>query len=47
MLSELKLYLISRFGSEAVNNCFYEIKSMALKTLRGVAKAMSNEQNCF
>ena len=39
--------MMSRFGSEPINACFYEIKNMIIKTLRSVSKTMSNEANCF
>ena len=41
-LTELKLYLMSKYGQEMVNGCFYEIKTIIIKTLRGVSKLMSN-----
>ena len=47
MLSKLKLYLISKYSKESVNESFYEIKSLVIKTLKSVSKAMSNEANCF
>ena len=42
MLSELKKYLLSKFGIEATNACFNEMKNLAIKTLKSVSKVMSN-----
>lgn len=39
--------MLSKFGIEATNACFNEIKNLAIKTLKSVSKIMSNEQNCF
>ncbi len=39
--------MLSKFGTEATNACFNEIKNLAIKTLKSVSKIMSNEQNCF
>lgn len=47
MLSQLKKYLITKYGVGAVHLAFYEIKKLVLKTLESVSKIMSSEQNCF
>ena len=42
MLSELKKYLLSKFGIEATNAWINKKKNLTIKTLKSVSKVMSN-----
>lgn len=46
-LRTLKTYLISKYGMGVVNNSFYEIQKLILKTLKCMSKIMTPEKNCF
>lgn len=46
-LKTLKTYLISKYGSSVVQNSFYEIQKLIVKTLKCMSKIISSEKNCF
>lgn len=43
----LKLYLISRYGAERVNECFYQIQQIFIKSFLSVQKVMINDKHCY
>jgi len=46
-LRTLKLYLISKYGQEKVNECFTQIQLLIVKTLQSVQKVIINDKHCF
>jgi tubulin polyglutamylase TTLL9 len=46
-LRQLKLYLMSKYGQEAVAECFRRIHSIFIRSLLAVAKIMINDKHCF
>jgi tubulin polyglutamylase TTLL9 len=47
LLSNLKLYMISKHGMEAVNRLFAAIQDVMLLSLMAVQKVMINDKHCF
>ena len=43
----LKLYMMSKYGHDRVNLCFYKIQQIFIKTLQSVQKSMINDKHCF
>mmetsp|Transcript_2707 Transcript_2707/g.7060 ORF Transcript_2707/g.7060 Transcript_2707/m.7060 type:complete len:335 (-) Transcript_2707:339-1343(-) len=46
-LRPLKMYLVSRHGQYAVNECFYNIQMLIIRSLQSVQKIMINDKHCF
>ena len=46
-LRNLKLYLISKFGEERVNESFSKIQKLIIHTYKSVQKVMINDKHCF
>mmetsp|Transcript_36756 Transcript_36756/g.58921 ORF Transcript_36756/g.58921 Transcript_36756/m.58921 type:complete len:435 (-) Transcript_36756:68-1372(-) len=46
-LRPLKLYLISKFGAERVNELFCEIQLTIIRSLQAVQKTIINDKHCF
>lgn len=38
---------VGRYGGKAVEDCFFSIQSLILKTLKSVQKHMPNDKHCF
>lgn len=43
----IKLYLMSKYGDEKVNECFVAIQDIIIKSLQSVAKTIINDKHCF
>ena len=43
----LKLYLTSRHGAEAVDDLFFEMQSLIVRSLKAVQPAIINDKHCF
>ena len=43
----MKLYLMSRYGPEKVNECYQQIQDLILRCLQSVAKTIINDKHCF
>lgn len=43
----IKFLKVGRYGSKAVEECFYNIQSLIIKTLKSVQKLMPNDKHCF
>jgi tubulin polyglutamylase TTLL9 len=46
-LRGMKLYLMSKYGSEKVSECFFLIQDLIIKTLQSVQKIITNDKHCF
>jgi len=46
-LRTLKLYLMSKYGQEAVCECFSNIQQVIIRSLQSVQKVMLNDKHCF
>jgi tubulin polyglutamylase TTLL9 len=46
-LDKLRLYILSRFGEEATEKCFFDIQELIIKTLIATCKVMVNDKRCF
>lgn len=46
-LRNLKLYMMSKHGSERINKLFYEIQMVIIKSLLSIEKIMINDKHCF
>jgi len=46
-LRTLKLYMISKFGADRVNECFYKIQRLIIHTYKSVQKIIINDKHCF
>lgn len=46
-LRSLKLYLTSRHGSEAINDLFYDMQNLIVRSLQAVAPVIINDKHCF
>jgi hypothetical protein len=46
-VGELKRYMITKHGTEAVNECFAGIQNIILNSLRSVANVIINDKHCF
>jgi tubulin polyglutamylase TTLL9 len=47
LLDKLRLYLTSKYGHERVDECFYNVQQIIIKTLSSVVKVMMNDKRCF
>lgn len=47
LLDKLRLYILSKFGEEASETCFFEIQELIIKTLIATAKVVANDKRCF
>jgi tubulin polyglutamylase TTLL9 len=43
----LRLYLTGKYGHEKVDECFYNVQQIIIKTLSSVTKVMMNDKRCF
>jgi tubulin polyglutamylase TTLL9 len=46
-LKQLKMYMMSRHGTDKVNTLFYEIQMIIVRSLLAVQKVMMNDKHCF
>lgn len=46
-LRGMKLFLMSKFGHEIVNNCYYQIQDLIIRCLQSVSKTIINDKHCF
>ncbi|KAJ0394119.1 hypothetical protein P43SY_010005 [Pythium insidiosum] len=46
-LRNLKMYMMSKHGVEAINKLFYEIQMVIIKSVLSVEKIMINDKHCF
>ncbi len=46
-LRSLKIYLISKYGTEKINNVFFELQEIIVKSLYSVQKVVMNDKHCF
>lgn len=46
-LRGMKLYLMSKFGAEKVNESYALIQDMIIRCLQSVAKTIINDKHCF
>lgn len=47
MVDKLRLYILSRFGEELTEKCFFDIQELIIKTLVATSKVISNDKRCF
>lgn len=47
LLDKLRLYLASKYGMEKVDECFYNVQQIIIKTLSSVTKVMMSDKRCF
>ena len=43
----MKLYLMSKFGYERVNDSYQQIQELIIRCLQSVAKTIINDKHCF
>jgi tubulin polyglutamylase TTLL9 len=46
-LDKLRLYMITKFGLEPIEECFYNIQELVIKALIATSKIMMNDRRCF
>lgn len=46
-MDKLRLYLTGRYGGEKVDECYYQVQQIIVKTLMSVNKVMMNDKRCF
>jgi len=46
-LRSLKIYLISKYGSEKINNLFFQLQEIIIKSLFSVQNHVMNDKHCF
>ena len=46
-IGELKRFMITKHGAEAVNECFAGIQNIILNSLRSVSQVIINDKHCF
>lgn len=46
-LRSLKLFLISKYGHEKVNEAFTQMQDLIIRSLQSVAKTIINDKHCF
>ena len=46
-LRGMKLYLMSRFGAERVNESYQQIQELIIRCLQSVSKTIINDKHCF
>ena len=46
-LRGMKLYLMSKYGSEKVNESYYQIQELIIRCLQSVSKTIINDKHCF
>ncbi|CAD8194182.1 unnamed protein product [Paramecium pentaurelia] len=46
-LQKLKLFLMTKYGQEKVQECFYNIQQLMIKSLQAVQKIIINDKHCF
>lgn len=46
-LDKLRLYMASKYSSTLVDECFYNIQELIIKTLLSTCKIMMNDKKCF
>jgi tubulin polyglutamylase TTLL9 len=46
-LRGMKLYLMSKYGAEKVNEAYQQIQDMIVRCLQSVAKTIINDKHCF
>lgn len=39
--------MLSKYGSDGVEECFYNIQQLVIKTLLATCKVMMNDKRCF
>ena len=39
--------MVSKYGEEEVEECFYQIQELVIKTLLATSKLMMNDKRCF
>lgn len=47
LLRELKLYLMSRYGTAIVDKLFYDMEQVIVQALLSVQNVMMNDKHCF
>lgn len=47
LVDKLKQYLMSKYDMQEVNECFYNITTLIIKTLKSVIKLMPKDIHCF
>lgn len=47
LIDKLKHYLMSRYGVQAVDECFHEIQKIVINSLHAVEKLISNDKHSF
>jgi tubulin polyglutamylase TTLL9 len=46
-LNKLRLYLLSKYPRDTVEECFYNIQELVIKTLLATSKIMLTDKRCF
>ncbi|CAD8106578.1 unnamed protein product [Paramecium primaurelia] len=46
-LQKLKLFLMTKYGQDKVQECFYNIQQLMIKSLLAVQKIIINDKHCF
>lgn len=47
MIRELRIHMISKYGAEKVEKCFFLIQELVIKTLLATSKLMITDKRCF
>ena len=47
LLDKLRLYILSKYGEEATDKCYFDIQELVIKTLIATCKIISNDKRCF
>ena len=47
MLRDLRIYLLSKMEKEKVEQCFFQIQELVIKTLIATSKLMQTDKRCF
>lgn len=46
-MDKLRLFLISKYSQEVVEECFHNIQELVIKTLLATSKLMQTDKRCF
>ncbi|CAK93295.1 unnamed protein product (macronuclear) [Paramecium tetraurelia] len=46
-LQKLKLFLMTKYGQDKVQECFYNVQQLMIKSLQAVQKIIINDKHCF
>lgn len=47
LLDKLRIYMLSKFGEDSTEKCFFLIQNLIIKTLIATSKLIINDKRCF